>query len=201
MLNQEEITKILSHRGDVRGAVFKTDAEYIARLASAADLKKVEQKLKEWGVSLDYQVVMPMAWYPVAWRVLSLLAVREVLNWDDQAIREMGRNAPKASVIVKLFFKLFPDIGKFAQQIPHYWSKHYTEGSLEVISLDKEKREMVLHLNDFSFHPLLCQYLEGYFEAATKLTRPKESVATSQEIECSFRQQVPYEAFKLTWTQ
>ncbi|MDD4990347.1 MAG: hypothetical protein PHW31_03495 [Candidatus Pacebacteria bacterium] len=201
MFTKEKADKILKKEGDARGVVFQTDANYILKLGSQNDLIKVENKLKEWGIGFHYKEVRPMGWYPVSWRVLSLLAIQESLGWNDEQIREIGRNAPKVSIIVKLFFKLFPDIEKFAQQIPNYWRKHYTIGELMVEEIDKSKQAMIIRLKDFSFHPLLCRYLEGYFEQATKLTRPEDSVVTAKEIQCSFHEKVPFEAYQLNWTK
>ncbi|MEK7173446.1 MAG: hypothetical protein AAB723_03090 [Patescibacteria group bacterium] len=201
MIDNKEIQKILAKQGDVRGAVFQTDANYILKVGSPSDLLKVDNQLKQWGVGLQLKDAKPMGWYPVAWRVLSLLAIKETFGWGEEEIRKIGENAPKVSVIVKLFFKLFPDIGKFAEQIPKYWAKHYTAGVLEVAKLDKANKELILHLKDFAFHPLFCKYLEGYFQTATKLTRVKESVVTVKEIQCSFRTQTAYEAYQINWTK
>lgn len=201
MFGNKEMQNILKKQGNVRGAVFSTDANYILKAGSRNDLLKLENKLKEWGIDFCYKDVKSMGWYPVAWRVFSLLAVKEALGWDDVRIREMGKNAPRVSIIVKLFFKLFPDIEKFAQQIPNYWRKHYTTGELEVAELRKDKQTMIIRLKNFSFHPILCRYLEGYFEQATKLTRPEDSVVTAKEIQCSFRDNVFYETYQLNWTK
>ncbi|MDO8524175.1 MAG: hypothetical protein Q7R99_00925 [bacterium] len=201
MINQKEIQDILKKQGDVRGAVFQTDANYVLKKGSQGDLLKVENLLKEWNVGLQFKDVEAMGWYPISWRTFSLLAIKEALGWDDIQIREMGKNAPNVSIIVKLFFKLFPDIKKFAQQIPNYWRKHYTVGELEVGELDKDRQTMVIYLKNFSFHPVLCRYLEGYFEQATKLTRPEDSVVTAKEIQCSFNDNTPYEAYQLSWTK
>ncbi len=201
MITKEEIQKISQKNGDARGVVFQTDADYIMGREGKDGLKKLEGQLKDWGIGLNYQEVAPMSWIPVAWRAIHLLAIKEVFAWSDDDIRKMGENAPRVSIVVKLFFKLFPDIGKFAAQIPHYWAKHYTVGSLEVVKLDKENKEMILHLKDFAFHPILCKYLEGYFETATKLTRSKDSVVTTKELQCSFRDNIPYQVYQIKWTE
>ncbi len=201
VITKEEIEKILQKKGDVRGVVFQTDANYILQKEKEEGLQKVEEKLKEWGVTLRYEEIKPMAWYPVAWRTLSILAIREALEWSDEEIREMGKNAPKISIIVKLFFKLFPDIEKFAEQVPKYWRKHYTVGELEVTKLDKEGKVIALHMKNFTFHPAQCKYYEGYFEQTVQLTRPKDSVVTCKEIQCSFRDNVSYEAYQVKWTK
>jgi len=200
-MEKNEIEEILKKQGDVRGAVFHTDLNYVLqKTASEDNIAKIEEKLKKWGVDLVYRKVEPMGWYPVAWRTFSLLAIQEVLGWDEEEIKKMGRNAPRVSFIVKLFFKLLPDIGKFAQQIPKYWAKHYTCGTLKVAELDKENKILALRLENFAFHPILCEYLEGYFEAATKLTRPKDSIVTCQEIQCSFKDNAPCEIYQIKWS-
>ncbi len=202
MPTNEEIEKILKKKGDVRGVVFQTDADYILKQAEAEGLSKVEEKLKEWGVNFIYRDIKPMAWYPVAWRVLSLLAAKESFGWGDEDIKKMGENAPKVSIIVKLFFKLFPDIEKFAEQVPKYWRKHYTSGELEVVKLHKESKSMLLRLKDFSFHPILCKhYFAGYFAKTVQLTRPKGSVVTCTEMKCSMLDNTPFEEYKIEWTK
>lgn len=201
MITQEEVQKILQKKGDARGVVFQTDANYILKEKKGIDIKQAEKKLKQWGVDLKYKDVKAMAWYPVAWRTLSLLASKEVFGWQDDDIKKMGENAPKVSIIVKLFFKLFPDIEKFAKQVPNYWRKHYTVGELEVVKLDKENKAMLLHLTNFAFHPLQCKYYEGYFAETVQLIRPKGSVVVCQEIQCSFRDNVPYEAYQIKWSK
>ncbi|MEK7482273.1 MAG: hypothetical protein AAB620_00570 [Patescibacteria group bacterium] len=201
-MEKNEIEEILKKQGDARGAVFHTDLNYVLQKTASEDsVAKIEEKLKEWGVNLVYRKVEPMSWYPVAWRTLSLLAIQEVLGWDDEEIIKMGRNAPRVSVIVKLFFKLFPDIGKFARQIPKYWTKHYTCGTLKVVELDKDNKQLILRLENFAFHPILCKYLKGYFETATKLTRPKDSIVTCEEIQCTFKDSTPYEVYQIKWTK
>lgn len=200
MINQEEITELSKRVGDVRGAVFQTDADFIRREIGEDGLLKIEKKITEWGAGLKYNQVKTMNWYPVAWRTFSLLACCEVFGWNEAQIRRMGLNAPKASIIVKLFFKLFPDMKKFAAQIPAYWKKHYSVGELTPVKVDMENKEIILHLSEFAFHPIQCRYYEGYFEATVKLTRPKDSQVSSKEISCSFREKNLYEVYQLNWT-
>jgi len=200
-ITPEEIKALLVKQGDVRGVVFQTDANYLSKYGPPDALQKVEDKLKEWGVPFQYKQAAPLGWYPESWRTLSLLAVKEALGWDDNQIREMGKYAPRVSVIVKLFFKLFPDIEKFAQQIPHYWRKHHTSGDLVVVNIDKNKNIVTAHLKNFSFHPVVCKYLEGYFEQATKLTRPADAQVVCQETQCSFRDNTDYEVYQVHFSK
>lgn len=200
MFTKKEVEKLLDKKGDARGVVFQTDADYVKSRFGEEGIKKVEALLKEWGVGLRYNEVDAMEWYPVAWRVLSLAAIKVALDWQNADIREMGRNAPKVSIIVKLYFKLFPSIKKFVDQVPGYWRKHYTIGALEAVKLDEGNKEMIVRVKDFISHPLLCTYLEGYFERTIQLTRPEDSRVKVKELHCSFREDVEYQEFKITWT-
>ncbi|HBH46424.1 MAG: hypothetical protein A2445_03390 [Candidatus Jacksonbacteria bacterium RIFOXYC2_FULL_44_29] len=200
MITTEEVKAILAKEGDARGVVFLTDANYITLRGQGQILPQIEKQLADWDIPVKFSEIKAMNWYPVAWRMLSLVAIKEVLNWTDEDIRKMGENAPQVSVIVKLFFKLFPSVKKFAEQIPRYWRKHYTVGDMEVVSVDETNRQMLLHLKNFNFHPLLCKYYEGYFARATKLTRPVASVVTAKENDCHFKTGVPFHEYQLNWT-
>lgn len=127
-----------------------------------------------------------MDWYPIGWRVISLLAICEVFGWGDKEIKEIGNNAPKYSFIATTMLKYFLSIEKVFQESSRYWSKHYTVGSLEATEIDEEKKYGILVLKDFKFHPILCSYYEGYFLRIGQFAIKSKEV-TSQEIECIFK--------------
>jgi len=156
--------------------------------------------MKEWGADFHFTKIVPMAWYPIGWGALFVLASQQVFGWTEQDIREMGENGPKVSAVVKFTFKLFPNIERLAQQIPGFWRKNYTVGTMEVVSLDKEKKKIVLRLHDCVFHPSLCHYVEGFAETTLQFSRPKSSVVSVKETKCSFKDNVPYEEFVVSWT-
>jgi len=201
MFSEREIQNLLRRKGDIRGVAFKSIAGYIEKKNPVDGLKKVENQMQEWGVKdFQYQNIKDTAWYPIGWGALFVLSAMEVFNWDEQEIRKMGENAPKASIIVKLFFKLFPDVEKLAKQIPVFWQKNYTVGKAEVSKIDKKKREMFIKYTDCSYHPALCKFIEGYSERALQFAMPLGSVLTVREIECSFKDNVPYDLYQVNWT-
>ncbi|HBH45774.1 MAG: hypothetical protein A2445_01345 [Candidatus Jacksonbacteria bacterium RIFOXYC2_FULL_44_29] len=201
IFTEQEVENLLELEGDVRGVAFQGVADYILKKKGADGLEQIEAKMRAWGVAnFRYQEIKHMAWYPIGWGALFTLASMEVFGWEMREIREMGQNAPKVSLIVKIVFKLFHDIDKLAQQIPGFWRKHYTVGSVEVVSIDHEKKEMLIKYLDCHFHPALCRYVEGYTETVIQFTRPAGSLAKVREIQCSFKAKVDYELYRVTWT-
>ncbi len=199
MLKKEVLEDLIKNtKGKIRNVVFQTDAKYVLTKEGESGLEKLEQRVKEMGLSIDYRKAKAMEWSPVGLRIASLLLIKDTFGWTDDDIREMGRAAPKISFIVKFFFKLFLSLPKFAEEAPNYWREHYTEGELKTVKLDLEKKIMVLRLNDYELHPLFLKYLEGYFESVLALTRKNGKVrampTTVYKDETSF-----YYEFKLTW--
>lgn len=201
MFSQEEIEKIAQRKGDIRGVVFQTVADYVLKKWGAEGLDRVEKKLKEWGMPFRYEEVRTLDWYPVGWGALSVLAVAEAFSLDELGVKNMGSSVPKISLVVKLLFKFFLDIEKFARQLPGYWAKHYTIGSVEVAKIDKKNKEIILYLKGAAFHPLLCKYIEGYIEKAVELARPTGSVIAAKELQCTFKDNTPYEVYQIKWTK
>ncbi len=200
IISDEEVKKMLLKKGEVRGAAFQSIGDFILKNKGGAGLAEVEERVRKWGADFYFSKISPMAWYPIAWGALFVLAAQEVFGWTEQDIRKMGANGPRVSAIVKLTFKLFSNIERLAEQIPGFWRKNYTVGEVEVTSFNKEQKEMVFRLRDCAFHPSLCQYIEGFAETTFQLSRPKDSVMTVKETKCSFKDGIPYEEYAVSWT-
>lgn len=201
VISDEEVKNLLQRTGDVRGVAFKSIADYIVKEKGQEGLAKVEEKMRQWGVKdFNYNNIQDMAWYPIGWGALFVLASMAVFNWDEKEIRRMGENAPKVSLPVKAFFRFFSNFTRIAEHIPDFWQKHYTVGRIEVVKVDEENKEMILKYHNCHFHPALCKYLEGYAEKTLQLARSKNSVVKVKEIECSFDKDISYEAYRVTWT-
>jgi hypothetical protein len=176
MVSREEAKRLLAINGQVRGAVFETDAEYIKNRYGSDALNKVEAAIRELGSEMHYERLSSMEWMPLGLRVLSLLVMKDLLGWSDEEIKAMGDAAPKHSFIVKLFMKFFISPHMAFSHAPEYWTKHYDTGRLEAAVLDEEKRHAVIRLHDFTLHPVYCKYLEGYFGRLFKFMFPSSMV-------------------------
>jgi len=198
MLNDKEIAEIMQTKGMARGVVFYTDAEYILEKKGKAGLKKLEEEIKKTGQPISYgKEISATSWYPLSWRILSLLVIKDIFNWEAKEIIEMGFAAPKHSFIVKTILRYFISIEKTFSESAKYWEKHYSVGKLWAPDIDLKNKRLVIRLKDFKIHPILCTYYFGYFKAIAGLVVKSEGM-TIEETKCAFKGD-PYHEFVIKW--
>ncbi len=198
MLNPKDFNDILKIKGQVRGVVFQTDAKYVLGKKGEAGLKKLESAIKQINPSISYgQEIQATGWYPLGWRVLSLLVIQDVFNWGTKEVLEMGSAAPKYSFIVKSLLRYFVSLEKTFTESAKYWQEHYSIGALEASDIDVEGKRLVLWLKDFKVHPILCDYFRGYFKTIALLTVRTKKM-TIKETKCVFKGG-PYHEFVIEW--
>ncbi len=200
MLNKKIVNNLLkSIKGDVRGVVFKTDAEFIKEKFGEEGLEKLQSAAKKMDIPIDYKgEINATRWYPLSWRVLSILLIQEVFGWNDEKIIEMGEAAPKYSFIIKTLLRYFLSLEKTFSEISKYWDEHYSVGKLVVPDPTVVNENYLLfYLKDFKVHPIMCEYYKGYFLSVCKLIIKSENMVI-EETKCMFKGD-DYHEFKITW--
>ncbi len=195
-INQEEIERLKKVEGEVRGVVFKTDENYILREKGEEGLKKVEEELEKMGVFIDYKSIDRMDFYPLNLRVFSLLAISKAFNYGEEEIKEMGRNAPRASFLIKFFTKYFMSSQQTLAKVTEMWAKHYTKGRIEAVEVSEDEGRAVFRLHEVNLHPVFCRYLLGYFSSIVSMVVAEKVEA--KETKCLFNND-DYHEFYLTW--
>lgn len=193
---KQELDKLLEKKGHIKGVFMQTDAKYVIENEGQDGLLKLEKKVKELGYPLDYRKARAMTWYPIGLRPISLILMKEVFGWNDRRMRKLGKTAPKNSFIIKLFVKFLTSLEKLVNKIPDYYRMQYDIGKLEVTKFDNSGREIILKLTGLELHPLVCLYLEGYFEGVAHFAISGNPEC--KETKCFFRGD-PYDEFKITW--
>jgi len=197
-ITKETAKKLMEIEGEVRGVVFKTDSEYLLKEEGEEGLKKLEEELEKLGYPIKFKEIKTMAFYPVGLRVLSLLAIKKVFNFNDEKIKKMGVFATKTSLIIKLFIKYFFSAQRvFYKEAPKIWRKHWTVGELTPVELNEEKKYGILRVKNFNLHPIYCCYLEGYFSGILQMLIKTQKI-TCEETKCTFRGD-EYHEFLLKW--
>ncbi len=199
MLDKNELQNIIDIPGEVKGVVFQTDANYVLQKMGEPGLKKLEERVKTLGLTINYHEASALKTYPIGLRVASLLLIADTFSWNEAEIRQMGYEAPKTSFVVKLLMKFFVSFVRLMQEVPKYWQEHYTVGVLEPIKIDDAKKEAILHLKDISIHPLFCKYLEGYFEKIYEFALEGKR-GSCTEVECQFKG-APYHSYEFKISQ
>jgi len=198
MLDKNTIEEILKIKGEVRGAVFQTDASYVLRKEGEAGLEKFKVAIAQTGQPIKYgKEIKATGWYPLSWRVISLMVIKDVFNWDDQEITKMGFSAPKHSFIVKTLLRYFVSLEKTFTESSKYWREHYSIGELHAPEIDIKGKRLVIQLKDFKVHPILCTYFTGYFKAITGLVVRSEDMNIIED-KCSFKGD-SYHQFTISW--
>ncbi|MFH1522910.1 MAG: hypothetical protein ABIE43_03780 [Patescibacteria group bacterium] len=183
---KKEIKKLMTIKGEARGAVFKTDASYVISKKGEEGLGTLKEMVKKMDLPISYDKdIIATGWYPLSWRVSSLLIIKEVFNFDDKDIFEMGKMAPKYSFIVKTLLRYFVSVKKTFEESAKYWEEHYTVGKLEAPEINVKDKHLVLHLKNFNVYPVFCIYLAGYFETIANMV-VKTGKMKIKEEKCSF---------------
>jgi len=201
MISQEEIIRIKNLSAKVRGQTIINNFETFLLIEGKEGLEKLLSKLKELGCWVKEFENIPtniktFDWYPLWYDILPIVVAVDLFNWDKEKIRKFGIYNQKVSFFEKVLLKYFVSLKITAQTAGERWKKHYSEGELEVAELNEQKKIVRLVLKNFSPHPVLCNILEGYFEASVSyLVGSKLKV---EETKCTFKGD-PYHEFLITW--
>jgi hypothetical protein len=197
-LTKEIAQNLIKIQGETRGVVLKTDSEYIVKEEGKEGVKKIEDKLKELGCSIKYKEIETLNFYPIGLRILSLLVIKEIFNYNDDKIKKMGFFATKTSLIIKLFVQYFLSLERVVyKESPKMWRKHYTIGELVPIELNQEKKYGILRLKNCDLHPTFCCYLGGYFCGILQMLIKTPQI-NFEETKCSFRGD-KYHEYLIKW--
>jgi hypothetical protein len=185
-IKKEEIEKITQIKGNVRGAVLGSNAVFIQSKEGREGVKALEEKMAELGHPLNFDEIKPGEWYPESLSVLSILIAKDLFNWDEKDVFNMGNFAPKFSFIPKVIMKYFLSLKKFLREVPNYWKQHFDFGELESSELNEEKKYLVLREKGYKFHPLMCLYHAGYYLRIAYSSIKSEKI-TIEETKCIFK--------------
>ncbi len=194
---QEIAKELLAHPGKVKGEVFRTHAEYIRLREGEEGLKRLEEKMAELGAPINFKETKPFEWVREGVSSLSIVTAKEIFNWTDKDVFEMGRYAPKASFIIKVLIRYFVSTKKIFEEASKYWDKHFNFGSLEPVEYNEEEGKLRLRVKGFKTHPTVCIFHAGYFKGVTEFTVKTKNIDV-EEVKCAHRGD-DYHEFLITW--
>jgi predicted hydrocarbon binding protein len=196
-MDKELAQKLMEIKGECRGITIKTDWDYIFRIKGREGVKKIEEKMAELGYPLKYEEIKTMDFYPIGYDAISILLIKEIFNFTEKDLENMGREETKSSLFFRLLIRYLISLKTFAKEVPKTWKKHYSIGDLQVSEIDDKNKYAVLKLKNFSLHPEFCQILKGYFAETLKILTGASEVIC-KETKCTFKGDPEHE-FYLTW--
>jgi len=196
-VTKNEADRLTSIPGNVRGAVFLVNSEYIRQQGGEKTLKQIEERLKELGHPFSFEDIKPMEYYPEALSVLIILLTRELLDLNEKDIFEMGKAAPKLSFFTLILTKYFVSIEKCFKESPKYWERYFDFGRLETVELNEKEKYVIIRIIDYKFHPIMCIYHRGYFLQVARFAIGRKAMVI-KETKCMFRGD-PYHEYLIKW--
>ncbi|MBU4351024.1 hypothetical protein L6250_00545 [Candidatus Parcubacteria bacterium] len=183
-ITREKAKQLMSIPGEARGVNLKVDWEFILKKEGKDGLKKLEDKMAELGYPLRYEDIKTMDFYPLGLDVISMVAIRDVFNYDGKKFIEMGEAAPKLSIFLKVFLKYFVSAKQALDESPQMWRRHYSIGDLNIIEFNEDKGYAVIRLENFKLHKIHCYNLLGYFSKIIEMI--VKAKVSAEERKCVF---------------
>ncbi|OGZ63967.1 MAG: hypothetical protein A2998_01270 [Candidatus Staskawiczbacteria bacterium RIFCSPLOWO2_01_FULL_37_25b] len=196
-MTKEEVDEIMKIPGNVRGEAILTDFKYVRYRKGGQGLKMLEEKLKELGWPIKLEDIRSMEWYPIRMDILKILIIKEIFNWTDKDIFEMGSFSAKGSFLMEMLMKYFISPQKSFGESPKYWKKNFDFGELEAHEFNKKKKYIVFRLRNFKTHPVICANHAGYFLQMAKYVLKSKNI-TVEETKCMFKGD-PYHEYIIRW--
>lgn len=181
MIEEEEIKNIENISGNVRGEKFYTTLPYLQKREKNGEVKRVLEEMEKAGYPLSMKEINSSKMYPIKMAILLFVISKDVFNWNEEDIFEMGRFAPRTSYVTKLLLRNLVSIKTIFNKAPDTWRNHYDFGSLEAIEINTEEKYLVVRVKDFNVHPITCPYHAGYFQAMTEFCVKSKEVKTVEK--------------------
>jgi len=197
MIQKIEIESLMQIKGNVRGGVIQANVVFIRGKTGEEGLRAIENKMAEFGYPFEFNKIKIGEWYPEALSVSIILVAKDLFNWTEKDIFEMGNYAPKYSFISKIVMRYFLSLEKIIKEIPNYWKSHFDFGELESYKFNEKEKYLILHEKGYKFHPLLCIYHSGYFLRIAQFAIKSKEI-TTEETKCMFKGD-PYHEYIIKW--
>ena len=201
IISKEDLNKLKTIQGEVRGISLKRYGEYILKEKGEPGLKKVEQAMADIDCPIKYREIKQISFYPLWYNVLTFLAIKKLFNFDNKKFQEMGRFCFKSPLLIKLLAKYLVSFEKAAKSVHNMWSLYFTVGHLSATEHSEKERYVVVRLENYPLYPtefprIHCQYLAGYFPSVLQMVVGVR--VTGEETKCIYRGD-KYHQFLLKW--
>ncbi len=194
---QKETERLKKIKGNVKGEVFKNHFNYILHKEGQEGVERLKEAMKELNWPIDISKIDSYKMYPEAHSVLMILTAKDIFNWSEEDVFNMGYSAPQSSFFIKIIIHYFVSIDKIVEEGPKAWKKHYDFGELKIVELDEKKKYCLARLIGYDFHPLLCIYFKGYFLRILEYVTNSKKIVL-KETKCIYKGD-PYHEFCAWW--
>ncbi len=159
---------------------------------------KIEKEMKDLGYGLDFSKLKMMDEVPTSFYIAFNVVEKELLELDEEGMRDMGRKAAKLSFLLRFASQLLVSIRTLCDNADKAWKKYYkNSGEVHLLEMNEKEGKIVFEVRDFVGHPVHCRFLEGYFGQIVSFVTGKE--VDCKEESCHFQEGDKTHRFILTW--
>jgi len=194
---KEEAEKLMQIKGNVKGVVLNVTLLYIRNKKGEEGVKLIEETMKELGHSFKFSEIQPLSWYKEGLSVFLILVAKELFDWTDKDIFDMGNSAPKFSLLTKILIRHFVSLRRTFEEANIQWHKHFDFADLEPVQINEKEKYLILRIKGYKFHPLICSYHAGYFLRVTQYVAKTEKIGV-EETKCMFKGD-DYHEYLIKW--
>ncbi len=183
---EEVVAELKQIDGNVKAEIILVQRDYILYKEGEEGLKRLKERMKELGADISFEEIKASSWEKEWKNSLMMVVAKEVFNWTEEDVFEMGRYSPRASFFIKMMMQYVVSLDILFNNAGVYWKKQQDFGEVESTELNKEERYAVVRIKNFHTHPLMCIYHAGYFKGALEFVTKSKGV-TVEETECTHR--------------
>ncbi len=194
----EELAKrIKGSPGKVKTEVIRIEKDFILEKEGEEGFLRLKERLKELGAEIDFQKIESLTWEEEWKNSLMVVVAKEIFNWTEEDVFQMGRYSPRASFFIKSIIQYLVSIETVFSNMGKYWDKHHDFGSLEAIELNHEEKFLIIRKKGFFTHPLMCIYHAGYFKGVAEFVIKSNNI-NIEETKCMHSGD-EYHEYKIFW--
>ncbi len=202
-LSPQLAKKILSLKIKTRGMDLKKMADYVLREGGKEKLRAVEGLLEKVEYPMPYEKIKDIRVYTLGERLLYVLAIKEVMGWDLNKIKEMGYFVGRSLIIIKFFSHLFRLSNKFFYTVLPEIGSRYIEGA-KLIPLEGEmkNKKAVFKIEGLDLRKtsdlqevekIGMVYFEGFFTGWAQM------ILGVEKVRCKVKKSENGYIFNITW--
>lgn len=159
---KKTIDTMMDKEGQMRGEILLSQLYFAERKEGQGAIDRIGGTFKELGYKIDFSEIRAMGWTKIAIGTAVALFGKELFDWEDEDIFQMGTIVPKIITVNKLFFHKITSVDSLLNQADYYWGKICNVGEMEGKKYKNGK--IVLKLKDYDFHPVACLFIAGYIQ-------------------------------------
>ncbi len=194
---KERIKELLQKNGNIKGETFNFILQYLQKKEGDDALIKLKNRLEELEVPIDIEKIKSFSLIKDSILAAIMIVIKDIFNWTDEEIYEMGKAEPKNSLLVRLSMKYLVSVEKTFERSPDFWRKFYDFGHLEAVEFNDQEKYFILRIHKYDTDPIMCNYLAGFMHTMVSFSM-KEGSASIEETKCIYKGD-DYHEYTIKW--